>query len=276
MRIHRLNKVALAIALGIASAAVASAQIVANGNFTPPANSSANTTTYSGNNGGVNLPPANASVNWYVGSGPGETASFGMDPANFVWTFTATSSSDWINAGVAENGSAYGFAAPPNGVGQIAFLQSSTYLGGSGGAISQMVDLTGGASNEYSISFYLDNRQANGATQVPVTVTIGGVVFNPVMGAQDGDWTAYSGTFTGSGDETLEFSVPGSGYTDSTAGLAEVSISVVNADHPAPLLSNLTVPEGSASWLYLLLAGAATFGAIFLSRREGLASRTEA
>jgi hypothetical protein len=284
MRKIRLNAIALSLALVASGCMVAAAQnLVTNGDFTPPANSSSNTTSYQGSNGGVNLPPGEASVNWYQAPGTvgsAETASFGMDPANFSWTFTATSGSGWINAGVAENGSAYGFSAPPNDyqsntVTQIAFLQSSNYLGGSGGAISQTVDLTGGYLNQYMISFDLDNRQANGATQVPVTITIGGVVFQPVAGASDGDWTAYSGTFTGSGDEILKFAVPGTGYSDSTAGLADVAIIPVPTEMSPPT-GNLVVPEGGAGWMYILLAAAACFGAMVHGSRNLLESRVKA
>ena len=232
-----------------------------------------------------------------------------MDPAGFGWTFSATNpTSGWINAGVAENGSAYGFQpliVNSIVVPQVAFLQSSNYQNGnpaatgSGGAISQPVVLNGngsgtiqpepapkpgaqtssemsenngaGGPSEYTLSFYLDKRQANGATQVPVTVTIGGVVFDPVVATQDGAWTLNSDIFIGNGPETLKFSVPGSGFNDSTAGLADVSITPYRG---GPLTGNpLHVPEGGASSVYLLLAGGACFGAMVLLPRRKFNSR---
>jgi YD repeat-containing protein len=71
--------------------------------------------------------------------------------------------------GVTGNGSAWGFAAAPDGD-QVAFIQ--TY-GGETGSISQT--LTGlSAGNLYTLSFYLANRP--GSSPYPVTVSLDGVV----------------------------------------------------------------------------------------------------
>jgi len=72
-------------------------------------------------------------------------------------------------AGVAGNGSSWGFAAAPDGD-QVAFLQSNS--GGTGSISETLTNLIPGRS--YQLSFYLAKR--SGANANPVTVSVDGLV----------------------------------------------------------------------------------------------------
>lgn len=193
---------AMAGTLAIVPAAIADS-IVTNGNFSTPASSSV-TCCVNGSNSGT--------LNWTGGQ-------YGYGPSNIAgWTFSPLGNG-WANVGIQQNGSAFGFSTDPEGDAQTAFLQSSSYDGGSGGSISQLVTLP--AAGEYMLSFYLEGRGFGGAN--PVTVTIGDVTFLPVESPYGDGWELFSGTFYGSGTEDLIFSVGDIG-TDQTSALADVSI----------------------------------------------------
>ena len=117
------------------------------------------------------------------------------------------------------------------------------------------------------MSFYLEQRDFGGPN--PVSVSVGGSTFDAVAPPYDAGWVLYSGTFSGSGSELLLFSVGDIG-TDQTSGLADVSITA-GASTPAGS-SLLTLSEGGASLLYLLLAGAVCFGTALFGRRYRLAN----
>jgi len=273
----------LAIALFAAMAVTgAAAQQVTDGTFTPPS-----TSVGAGWGTNASLPSPgfgpNATVNWTSG---GQYA-YVPAPGDFGgWTFNG-------GAGVQQNGSAWGFTNAPNGLGQSAFIQdyngSYCYNGGcvpvgtvgSPSSISQSLSsLTSG--NSYVLSFYMEERSYNSGGYAPIVVSVGGSQSGKIAPASTDFWQLYTVDFTAtSSSEALSFFSPfppglASG-SDLDTGIADVAIVDTTTGGSAPADGiPIQVPEGSASWLYLLLAGAATFGAIFLSRREGLASRTEA
>ena len=254
MKLARLRASTISLLLAVLSGAVASAQIVVNGDFAPSSSSSTVTCCVGGPNSGT--------INWTGGQ-------YGYGPSGIAsWTFSPLTNG-WTNVGIQQNGSAFGFSADPLGNGQTAFLQSSDYDGGSGGTISQSVDL--GLAGTYTVSFYLEQRYFGGPN--PVSVSIGDSAFDAVAPSYDAGWVLYSGTFYGSGSELLLFSVGDIG-TDQTSGLADVSITP-GASTPAGS-SLLTLPEDGASLLYLLMAGVACFGSIFFGSRCRLLSLASA
>jgi len=193
---------------------------------------------------------ANGPFNW---SGSG----YAYNPTGLGWTFSN-------DAGVQNNGSAWGFSNAPNGAAQSAFLQvytgpaSVTNNTGASSSIYQSVSgLTSG--DEYTLSFYLAQRP--GYAVDTVTPSIGGSPFTALTPSSD-TWTLYTDTFTASGSsETLLFTA-NAGGGDNDAGLADVSI--------------VSAPEGGAALLYLLLAGGACFGAMFLVPRNRFANLASA
>jgi len=199
MNVARIKGFALPLLLTFAAASgtVAHAGSITNGNFTPTGPS----TVFGG-----------GTVNWTGGQ-------YGYQPTGFGWDFTG-------GAGVQQNGSAWGFSAVPD-AGQSAFLQS--YQGsanvGKGDPTSTISQTVGGltAGQEYTVSFYLEQRPGFGAN--PVTVTIDGVTLT-VTPPNDDTWTEYTESFTyNGGPDLLTFSVTGSGDSyDNDTGLADIGI----------------------------------------------------
>jgi YD repeat-containing protein len=100
-------------------------------------------------------------------------------------------------AGVAGNGSSWGFAAAPDGD-QVAFLQSNS--GGTGSISEKLTNLIPGRS--YQLSFYLAKRSSANAN--PVTVSVDGVVL---------------GTFTPGSTSFAQFTAQAFQATGTTATL---------------------------------------------------------
>jgi hypothetical protein len=275
----KLTLISLAVAAALMSGAVASAQ-VSNGIFAPPPIST-------GVGWGTNSGPSPS----YSGFGPGATVDWNLggqyayDPVStdFGWTFNG-------GAGVQQNGSAWGFTAPPIG-NQSAFIQDYNgyyyYNGGfvpvgtvaSPSSISQtLTGLTVGDS--YVLSFYMEERSYNVGGYAPIVVSIGSSSSAQTAPASTYSWQLYDTTFTASGtSETLSFSSPfppglSPGH-DLDTGIADVSISA-GSTPPSGGGIPISLPEGGASWLYLLLAGATTFGAIFFRSRNRFANLASA
>jgi hypothetical protein len=191
------------------ASAVASADSITNGAFTTPGSS----TTYGG-----------GTVNWTGGQ-------YGYEPTGFGWTFVG-------GVGVQQDGSPWGFSNAPNGAGQSAFMQSYTgslasyplVSTANPSTISQV--LTGlTVGDQYTLSFYLEQRPGMGAN--PVTVSIDDLrgldpTFAAVAPPDNDTWTLYSDTFIATNtSEALIFAVSypdGGTPTDSDTGLAGVSL----------------------------------------------------
>jgi len=162
------------------------------------------------------------------------------------WTF-----SPLINyasgSGIAGQGSNFGFAAPPSGAPQVAFVQLGTALDPA--SVSQTITgLT--VNNVYDLTFYLEGRLSTGAPATTVSIGVGDTVLAGVVPPTV--WTFYNYDFTAtSTSETLEFSSLQT--QDTTTAIDDPSITLV--------------PEGGASLLYLLLAGITCFGTMRLSTR---------
>jgi hypothetical protein len=128
----------------------------------------------------------------------------------YVYTPTVAGVAFTNGAGLAGNGSAWGFATAPDGT-QIAFLQAT-------GSIAMSVSgLTPGAS--YKVSFWMTPRTTTGGT--PVTVSLNGAslgTFTPTQAAYvtTAAFTAQAST------ATLAFST--SATTDVSTGIDAVSL----------------------------------------------------
>jgi hypothetical protein len=75
----------------------------------------------------------------------------------------------------------------------------------------------------------------------------------------------------GSGPNSLWYGDPGTFVANNTYAISDGNSATTNY-----LQVEVNAPEGGASWLYLLLAGAVCFGAILFGSRDGLGSRTSA
>ncbi len=139
------------------------------------------------------------------------------DPTNVAgWTFsgpTQNASSGSYGSGVAENGSAWGFTAPPDGANQVAFLQGTSTL-------TQTIN--GLASGQqYTVSFYLEARPNYPGD--PIVVSVGGTTL--LSTTPGSGWTLYTETFTANASsEVLSFSTSANGG-DYDTGLSDVTLS---------------------------------------------------
>ena len=143
------------------------------------------------------------------------------DPTNVSgWTFsgpTQNASSGSYGSGVAENGSAWGFDAAPDGANQVAFLQNTSTL------TQTISGLTPGQL--YTVSFYLEDRP--NYTSNPITVSIGGTTL--LSTTPGSGWTLYTETFTATAtSEVLSFSTNASSG-DNDTGLSDVTVASTSA-----------------------------------------------
>ena len=268
----------LAIAMFVAASVTGASAQVSNGTFTPPATSVGAGWGTSSSFPAPGFGP-NATVNWALGS------QYAYDPvtANFNWIFNG-------GAGVQQNGSAWGFTAPPVGS-QSAFLQdyNGTYcynggcvpVGNSGSPSSISQTLTGlTQGTQYDLSFYMEERSYNIGGYAPVVVTVGTASTPQLAPNSTYVWQAYNVLFYASGpSESLSFSSPfpsDLAYgSDLDTGIADVSITSLGGG-PSPSGPTYSLPEGGAASLYMLLAGAACFGAVLFRPRNTFASRAQA
>ncbi len=130
-------------------------------------------------------------------------AGYVYPPAGGPATFTG-------NAGIAGNGSAWGFAAAPDGD-QVAFIQSAGVVS----AVSLPVTgLAPGAS--YKVRFRIALRPGYGAN--PVTVSFGGVMLGTFTPGSTGFTSVVSAAFTASGPSgTVTFTGSGAAADLGTA-----------------------------------------------------------
>jgi hypothetical protein len=162
------------------------------------------------------------------------------------WTFSPLQNGV-SGSGITGPGGGFGFTTPTSGAPQVGFLQITA-------TVSQSITgLTPGDS--YDLTFNLEGRPSTGAPLT--TVTIGGVTVLSGVIPPNNSWTSYNDIFEAiATSETLTFSTIQ--RADTTTGIDDPSITFV--------------PEGGASLLYLLLAGAASFGSMILSLRYRLGS----
>jgi hypothetical protein len=228
MKLKLRHSVVALAALALVSGAAASAQgfnFVTNPTFSTPNPS----VVFWGSVAGG---PGSGTVYWTGGQ-------YGYNPLNIPgWTF-----SPWVSgvsgAGIAEQGSAFGFTAPPSGDGQVAFLQLTAWLSQS------ITGLTVGDS--YDLTFALEGRPSTGAPPTTVTIGLDGALSD--VTPANNSWTSYSYIFTAATtSETLMFATSNSPTSDTTTGIDDPSITLV--------------PEGGATLMFLLLAGSACFGAM--------------
>ncbi|MGD0732169.1 MAG: glycoside hydrolase domain-containing protein [Terracidiphilus sp.] len=162
---------------------------------------------------------------------PGD-GTYIYDPTNVAgWTFsgpTPNASSGSYGSGVAENGSAWGFTAPPDGANQVAFLQDNSTLTQTVGNLI--------VNQQYTASFYLEDRPGYSAN--PITVTMNGVTL--LSTTPGSGWTQYNEPFTATAaSEALTFTTSSTGG-DYDTGLSDVVITATG--------SNLTSAVGSAAY----------------------------
>jgi hypothetical protein len=164
------------------------------------------------------------------------------DPTNVTgWTFsgaTQNASAGSYGSGVAENGSAWNFTAPPDNANQVAFLQDNATLTQT---INNLI-----VNQQYTASFYLEDRPGYSAN--PITVTIGST--NLLSTTPGSGWTLYSEPFTATAtSEVLTFTTTTSSG-DYDTGVSDV---MVNASG-----SNLISAIGSAVYTINLSADITT------------------
>jgi Chitobiase/beta-hexosaminidase C-terminal domain/IPT/TIG domain/Family of unknown function (DUF6067) len=155
------------------------------------------------------------------------------DPTNVSgWTFsgpTQNASSGSYGSGVAENGSAWGWTAAPDGANQVAFLQDNATL------TQTLTGLTVG--NQYTVSFYLEGRPGYSAN--PITATIAGATLLSTTTPAGGSWTQYTEQFTATAtSEALTFT------TTQTTGDYDTGVSDVTVTESG----NLSSAVGSAAY----------------------------
>jgi PEP-CTERM motif len=212
---------------GVASVAIADP--VVNGLFNTPTSSVVPWGTVGGNTIGP------GTVTW----GPG---AYGYSPTNIDgWTFSSFAPGS-SGAGIADDGSAFGFTATPSGAGQVAFLQLTATL-------SQ--DVTGlTVGDTYFLLFNLEGRPGSGANDLSVSIG-GDTLLGPTVAA-NGSWTSYEEAFTAtSSSEILLFSTTDATGADLTTGIDDVQI--------------LTPEPGS---LLLMATGILGFGFMILRRKS--------
>jgi hypothetical protein len=185
---------------------------------------------------------------------------YAYDPTVNGWTFSALEPGV-EGAGIADNGSAFGFSAALSGSNQVAFIQA---VSGTAVLSQSITGLTPGDTYYFTVN--LEGRPYNNGGAVTIS-TIGDdpdvtTLISSVIPPTD-TWSAYSVDFTASSStEVLTFSATPNNGGDSTTGIDAPSIT--------------QVPEGGAAWLYLLLAGAACFGAMAFTPRGKLSGRAQA
>lgn len=179
------------------------------------------------------------------GSGPAEPPAAGLSfelpevGASFAYNPTLAGFTFVSNAGIAGNGSAWGFAAAPDGD-QVAFLQSVP--GAAPGAVQHtLTGLTGGGS--YRLSFSLAQRP--GFTANPVTVRADGVSLGTFMPGSTHFERFTTPAFQASGTTaTIGFS-GGSSNVDAASGLDAVTIIAAES-----VKDSFELPEVGASHVY--------------------------
>jgi hypothetical protein len=183
----------------------------------------------------------------------GNPLNYAYDPVVPGWTFSPLVPAV-SGAGIAGFGSNFGFTAPPSGDTWVAFLQID-----SASVSQEITGLTPG--NVYDLTFSLEGRPSTGAPAT--TVTIGGTTVLSGVTPGDSGWTSYNDFFTAtSSEELLIFSTSQPSLVDTTTGV----------DHP----SITFVPEGGESSFYLVVAGVASFGAMFFTSRNRMERGTPA
>ncbi|HEX8240153.1 MAG TPA: RHS repeat domain-containing protein [Allosphingosinicella sp.] len=155
------------------------------------------------------------------------------------------------NSGVAGNGSAWGFAAAPEGD-QVAFIQTID----APAVISLPVSgLTVGAS--YAVRFYIALRPGYAAN--PITVAFNGVTLGTFTPGSTSFTAVTSAAFTaGAAAGTITFT--GSSYAGDTAtGLDNVTVVVASAPPPTVGGGGFETPALGASYAYRPTGTPATF-----------------
>jgi hypothetical protein len=133
-----------------------------------------------------------------------------LDVSN--WTFSPLVPSA-SGSGIADQGSAFGFTAPPSGANQVAFLQISASLSQT---VSGLI-----VGEKYDLLFNLEGRPSTGAPAT--TVTIGGDTVLSGVNPAAGTWTDYDEQFIAtSTSEVLDFSTTQS--ADTTTAIDDVQI----------------------------------------------------
>jgi hypothetical protein len=138
-------------------------------------------------------------------------------------------------------------------------------------SISQSI--TGVLNDQYEVVFYMVQRPGYGLNAL--SASVGGTNYTPTTPSSS--WTAYSFDFTATGSpETLTFAAyaPGGSY-DVDTGLADVqmfNLTKPGDSGPPSTIPIAPVPEGGATAVYLLFAGAVCFGTMLSISRNRMHS----
>lgn len=164
------------------------------------------------------------------------------NPVGSPWTFTG-------GAGLASNGSAWGFQNAPDG-NTVAFLQTISNIS------QTLTGLTAGTT--YTLSFDLARRPGYGLNAVSVAFD-GNQIFS--LTPPSNGWTTHTASFTATGTSGLLAFKTSDNSADNDSGLDHVRIIGEQA---------AAVPE-PASWA-MMLGGFGLVGGAMRSRRKAVAS----
>jgi hypothetical protein len=182
-----------------------------------------------------------------------QTVNFsGFSPQDVPFTTLSTGGLTFTNPGNTADYMYVWDTSSPNSAGNPGLIYASYYYGdpvtitATGGGTFNLVDIIA------TLSWYDGNPSDN------ITLT----------GAVSGGGSISDTLSLGQGLQT--YNLPG------FSNLTSVIISPVASNNGYWLITSVSLPEGGASLLYLLLAGATTFGAIFFRPRNSFTSRAQA
>jgi YD repeat-containing protein len=165
-----------------------------------------------------------------------ETPEIGTE---WVYAPTGTGVTFEGYAGVTGNGSAFGFAAAPDGD-QVAYIQA--YDGHSGSLTQTATGLTAGGT--YQLSFYLTQRPGHGAN--PITVLVDGVVMGTYTPGST-SWAQFSTATFQASSATAVITFRGPSSPDGDTGLDKITLTSVPAAVPD---ASFETPEIGLEWIY--------------------------
>jgi uncharacterized membrane protein len=184
------------------------------------------------------------------------TNAYAYDPAGTGWSFSGS-------AGIAANGSAWGFATSPQG-------NTAGFVQNYGSLFQDVSGLTIGQS--YTLGFSLAQRPGYGVNQVLVGM---GDTSSRVITPSSSNWTNYSQTFVADASIMQLVFSGRNALGDNTAGVSNISVtpggtpsSLGNSysfDGPVQCCGNpgYTYNPAGSSWVFSGSAGITTNGAIW-------------